>query len=64
MIVTIEHLDCGGPGTIIDCSAHASFQCFFCKEYGSWFSETKDVSPEELVSLIREFKYIIKAKLI
>ena len=63
MLVTIEHLDCGGPGAIIDCFQHATFQCSFCKEYGSWFSETKEVSPEELVSLIRDFKYIIKTKL-
>jgi hypothetical protein len=60
MKVTIEHLTCGGPGTIIDCSPHASFQCSFCKEYSSWFSETKEVSPKELVKLINAFKYIIK----
>lgn len=56
MLVTIEHLECGGPGTIVDCSLHASFQCSFCKEYGSWFSETKEVSPRELVSLINKFR--------
>jgi hypothetical protein len=63
MVVTIEHLNCGGPGAIIDCAPHASFQCYFCKEYTSWYTETKDVSPKELVSLIRAFKYIIKVKL-
>ena len=60
MRVIIEHLDCGGPRSIIDCSTHASFQCSFCSEYGSWFSETKDVSPKELVELIKAFKYVIK----
>ncbi len=60
MKVSIKHLSCGGPGTIIDCSQHASFQCAFCKEYSSWFSEVKDVTPIELVKLIDEYKYIIK----
>ena len=61
MKVKIEHLSCGMPGTIIDCFQHASFQCAFCKEYGSWFSETKEVTPAELVKLIDECKYIIKS---
>lgn len=60
MLVEINHLSCGGPGTIIDCFQHASFQCAFCKNYNSWFSETKEVTPTELVKLIDEYKYIIK----
>lgn len=60
MKVKIEHLGCGMPGTIIDCFQHASFQCAFCKDYNSWFSETKEVTPTELVKLIDEYKYIIK----
>ena len=60
MKVKIEHLSCGGPGTIIDCFQHASFQCAFCKDYNNWFSETKEVTPTELVKLIDEYRYIIK----
>ena len=60
MLVEINHLSCGGPRSIIDCFCHASFQCAFCKEYGSWFSETKEVTPTELVELIKEYRYIIK----
>lgn len=60
MVITIQHLDCGMPGTIIDCPQHASFQCAFCKEYGSWFSETKEATPTELVELIEKNRYIIK----
>jgi len=60
MKVKIEHLSCGKPESIIDCYQHASFQCAFCKEYGIWFSETKEVTPIELVKLIKKYRYIIK----
>jgi uncharacterized Fe-S radical SAM superfamily protein PflX len=60
MKISIEYLSCGGPETIIDCFQHASFQCAFCKNYSSWFSETKEVTPLELVELINECRYIIK----
>lgn len=60
MKVLIEHFQCGGMGTIIDCDNRAHSLCPFCKEWKSWYSETKEVTPQELVQLIRSFKYNIK----
>jgi hypothetical protein len=60
MIVELQELTCGGPGTIIDCNCRCTALCSFCKEYGSWFTEVKEVTAQELKQLIDKNKFIIK----
>jgi hypothetical protein len=52
MKIEIKYLDCGVFGTIIDCDAPRIF-CPFCKERSVVFSETKEVTPHELYSLLK-----------
>ena len=52
MKIEIKYLDCGVFGTIIDCDA-PGILCPFCKERSVVFSETKEVTPQELYSLLK-----------
>ena len=52
MKILVKHLECGGFGSIIDCDAPRIF-CPFCKERNVVFSEVKEVTPQELYSLLK-----------
>lgn len=43
-------------GTLVDCSPAI---CFLCKERRATRFEDKEVTPKELLDLIKEFKYVI-----
>lgn len=58
MRVLIKHLDCGGMGSIVECN-YGRPLCYFCREYNSWYSEEKDVTPKELIALLNRFNCII-----
>lgn len=58
MRVLIKYLDCGGMGSIVDCS-HRGPLCYLCREYNSWYSEERDVTPKELIDLLECFNCII-----
>ena len=59
MMVKIHHLNCGFFGEITECNSHL---CGLCSNYNALFTEERDVSPQELVQLIKSFKYIIELK--
>lgn len=44
-------------GTLVDCSQAI---CFLCKKYRATWFEEREVTPKELVDLIKEFQYVIK----
>ena len=45
-------------GTLVDCYPRV---CFLCKNYGTgYYYEERDVTPKELVDLIKSFHYVIK----
>lgn len=52
MKVKIKYLDCGTFGSLIDCDAPRIF-CPFCKERNVNFTEIKEVTPQELYSLLK-----------
>lgn len=44
-------------GTLVDCSPAI---CFLCKEHKATWFEDKEVTPKELVDLVKSFHYVIK----
>ncbi len=44
-------------GTLVDCRPTV---CFLCKEHKATWFEEREVTPKELVDLIKEFKYVIR----
>ena len=44
-------------GTLVDCYPRI---CFLCKEHRATRFEDKEVTPRELVDLIKSFRYVIK----
>jgi hypothetical protein len=59
MKIKIAKVDCSlmNFGTLVDCSPAI---CFLCKEHKATWFEEREVSPKELVDLIKEFKYVIR----
>lgn len=60
MKIKIAEVDCSlmNFGTLVDCYPRT---CFLCKEHRAIWFEDKEVTPKELVDLIKEFKYVIKS---
>lgn len=46
-------------GTLVDCYPRI---CFLCKEHRATWFEDKEVTPKELLDLIKEFKYVIYSR--
>lgn len=44
-------------GTLVDCYPQV---CFLCEHYGYGYFKERDVTPKELVDLIKDFRYVIK----
>ena len=44
-------------GTIVDCRPAI---CFLCKEYKATWFEEREVTPKELIDLIKSFHYVIR----
>ncbi len=44
-------------GTIVDCTPAI---CFLCKEYKATWFEEREVTPKELIDLIKSFHYVIR----
>ena len=59
MKIKIAKVDCSLMefGTLVDCYPRI---CFLCKEHRATRFEDKEVTPRELVDLIKSFCYVIK----
>jgi hypothetical protein len=61
MRVLIKYPNCGGLGTIVECN-YSKLVCYFCREYNYWFTEEKEITPTELIALLKGFNCIIILK--
>jgi len=44
-------------GTLVDCYPRI---CFLCKHHGHGWFEDREVTPKELLDLIKSFHYVIR----